>query len=233
LWLLATFRTKLAVYLPTNFTKAYEDRSTEGIGLAMLRYGNRKSQELFSIAYEALLGCDVFTSSLAPFTTRIRGPAWFRKEFPATSIEDEAEINAIWKAYLTPTFLSSRITTGGPYGVYSYQPNHVARQFGLVQAKPSSLYKCVDDLKQPLIEHVWRSILRQTQRQDLVFEPIPFALSHACTEAFFRWWQDYYRRQANRVNPNALLPQLILSFNIMQKKSKKRKGTHILEIQAF
>ena len=149
LWLLVTFRTKLAVFLPTNFTMAYEDRSTEGIGLAMLRYGNRNSQELFSIAHEALLGCEVFTPSLAPFTTRVRGPAWFRKEFPTSSIEDEAEINAIWKAYLTPTFLSSRITTSGPYGVYGYQPNQVARQFGLVQPKPSSLYKCLDDLRQP------------------------------------------------------------------------------------
>jgi hypothetical protein len=154
LWLLATFRTKLAVYLPTDFTKAYEDRSTEGIGLAMLRYGNRNSQELFSLAYETLLGCNVFTSSLAPFTTRTRGPTWFRKEFPAASIEDEAKVNAIWEAYLTSTFLSSRITIGGPYGVYGYQPNHIARQFGLVQPKPSSLYKCVDNLKQPLIEHV-------------------------------------------------------------------------------
>jgi len=79
LWLLATFRTKLAVFLPTNFTKAYEERSIEGIGLAMLRYGNKNSQELFSIAYEALLGCEVFTPSLAPFTTRFRGPAWFIK----------------------------------------------------------------------------------------------------------------------------------------------------------
>jgi len=75
LWLLASFRTKLAVFLPLNFTKAYEDRSTEGIGLAMLRYGNRNSQELFSITYEALLGCEVFTPSLTPLTTRVRGPA--------------------------------------------------------------------------------------------------------------------------------------------------------------
>jgi len=71
LWLLATIRTKLTVSLPTNFTKAYEDRSTERIGLVMLRYGNRSSRELFSIAYEAFLGCDVFSPSLAPFTTRV------------------------------------------------------------------------------------------------------------------------------------------------------------------
>ena len=73
LWLLATFRTKLAVFLPTNFTKAYEDRSTEGISLAMLRYGNKNSQELFSIAYEALLGCEVFTPSLAYLQLEFEG----------------------------------------------------------------------------------------------------------------------------------------------------------------
>jgi hypothetical protein len=91
-------------------------------------------------------------------------------------------------------------------------------QFDLVQPKPSSLYKCVDDLRQPLIEHVWRSTFCHTQKQNFVFEPIPFAISHACTETFFRWWQDCYRRQANRVNPDTLLPQLILAFNIMQDK---------------
>lgn len=74
LWLLATFRTKLAISLPTNLLKAYEERSTEGIGFSMLQYGNRNSQELLSIAYDALLRCDVFTPPVAPFTTRIRGP---------------------------------------------------------------------------------------------------------------------------------------------------------------
>jgi len=84
-----------------------------------------------------------------------------------------------------------------------------------------------------LIEHVWRSILRKTQDQNLIFQTTPFAISHACTEAFFRWWQDYYRRQANRVNPEILLPQLISTFDIVQSKAKKNKGTHIREIQAF
>jgi hypothetical protein len=35
------------------------------------------------------------------------------------------------------------------------------------------------------------------------------------------------------VNPDQLLPQLILSFNVAQNKTKKSKGTHIREIQAF
>jgi len=199
----------------------------------MLRYGNRASQDLFSIAYEAFLGCDTFTPSLAPFTNRVYGPDWFKKEFSATKIEDEAKSNAIWKAYLTPTLLSSRIKSTDPFGLYGYQPNLAARQFGLVQPKPSSLYKCLDDLKQPLIEHVWRALLRQVQERAPAFDPASFTFSHACIEAFFRWWQEYYRRQASRVNLDSLLPQLIFVFNIVQKQWKKNKGTHIQEIQAF
>jgi len=58
LWLLATFKTKLAINLPPSLSKALEERSIEGIGLAILQYGNRIWQDLFSIAYNALLSCD-------------------------------------------------------------------------------------------------------------------------------------------------------------------------------
>jgi hypothetical protein len=40
-------------------------------------------------------------------------------------------------------------------------------------------------------------------------------------------------RQTNRVNLDNLLPQLILAFNTVQSRTKKSKGTHIREIQAF
>jgi len=176
LWLLATFKTKLAITLLGRLSKAHKERSIERIGLAMLQYGNRSSPDLFSIAYNVFLSCDVFTPSMAPFTTRTRGPAWFTKPFSDISIEDEAETNDIWEAYLTPTFLSSKVTSGSPYGIYGYQPNHVARQFGLIQPKPSSLYQSVDDLR-----------------------------------------RDYYKRQSTRVDPDSLLPQLILAFNVLRR----------------
>jgi len=178
LWLLATFRTKLKVLLPTDFTEAYNNRSIEVIGLAVLQYGNRASQDLFSIAYEAFLGCDTFTPSLAPFMNRACGPNWFKKEFPTTKIDDEAETNAIWKAYLTPTFLSSRTKSTYPFGLYGYQPNLAARQIGLMQPKPSSLYKFLDDLKQPLVEHVWRALLRQVQERAPGRGHLPLDLHH-------------------------------------------------------
>jgi len=56
----------------------------------MLRYGNRTLQDYFNIAYEALLGCDTFTLSLASLTNIVCGPGWFKKEFLATKVEDEA-----------------------------------------------------------------------------------------------------------------------------------------------
>lgn len=233
LWLLATFRTKLGVTLPSDFTAACEGRSIEGIGLAMLRHSHRSSADLFSMAFNVFLSCDLFTPSMAPFMNRTHGPTWFKSEFPTDSVEDEAEINAVWEAYLTPTFLSSRITPGSPYGIYAYQPNHVARQFGLVQTRPSSLYKCEADLKQPLIEHIWRARLRRALPQDIIFEPLSYASSFACTESFHQWWRRYYKRQSDAVDPDTLLPQLIIAFHVVQKKSKKNKGTHIREIQVF
>jgi len=43
LWLLATFETKHAISLPSKLSKAHEERSIEGIGLAMLQYGREKT----------------------------------------------------------------------------------------------------------------------------------------------------------------------------------------------
>jgi len=102
-----------------------------------------------------------------------------------------------------------------------------------VQPKPSSLYKCSNDLNKPQKEHTWRVLLQQVQEQTPIFKPAPFALSYAFTETFFRWWQEYYRQQASQVDPDTLLPQLTSAFHIVQKHSKKKKGMHIREIQAF
>jgi len=95
------------------------------------------------------------------------------------------------------------------------------------------LYKCPEDLKQPLIEHVWRTKLLLIHERVFTFELVPFAASFACTKAFFRWWQDYYKRQADQTNPDTLLPQLISAFDVVQNKLKKSKGTHTREIQVF
>jgi len=84
--------------------------------------------------------------------------------------------------------MSSKTKSTYHFGLYVYQPNLVARKFGLVQPKPNSLYKCLDELKQPLVEHVWRELLRQVQERAPTFDPASYTLSYACTEAFIRWW---------------------------------------------
>jgi len=150
LWLLATFKEQLKVTTPTDLQNAYDNKSTEGLVLAKLRRKNWGSQDLFRIAYEALLGCDTFTPLLAPFSNRTCGPNWFTIKFLENKVEEEEETNAILQAYLTPTFLSSRVRSSDSQGVYGYQPNLVARQFGLVQPKPCSLYKCLSDLQRPM-----------------------------------------------------------------------------------
>lgn len=49
---------------------------------------------------------------------------------------------------------------------------------------------------------------------------------------FYRWWQCYFKHQSDRIDPDTLLPELILAFHTVQKKLKKNKGTQIREIQA-
>jgi hypothetical protein len=76
LWLLVTFRSKLTAiaFLPEDFEEAYDKRPTEGIGLALFRYKEtRTSQTLFSDAFKVFMDCDIFTSYLAPFSTRTCG----------------------------------------------------------------------------------------------------------------------------------------------------------------
>jgi len=188
----------------------------------MFQFRNKIWKEIFAITYEVLLKCDAFTLSLAPFTTRVCGPTWFKKDLPTTPDKDEAEINAIWKAYLTPTLLSSRITAGGPYRLYGYQKNHVAR--GLIQPKPT---KTTD-------RACLRARLRHIHEWVFAFEPVSFAASFACTKALFRWWQDHYKRQADQSNPDTLQflnwYLLLMLCRINRRKAKVR----IFEIfQAF
>jgi len=56
------------------------------------------------------------------------------------------------------TLLSSKTspnTTSDSYGVFSYQPNLVARKFGLIQTYPSPFFKTKEDIKRPKNEQQW------------------------------------------------------------------------------
>jgi len=191
--LFATFGPELNAFHPKVFEEAHKERSAKGIGLAMLQYReNRSIQTLFSEAFNVFLHCNVFTPSLAPFSMRACGPAWFTREFPTKDDEYEEETNVIWKAYLTPMLLSSKATPNtstGSYGAYGYQPNLVARQFGLVQIRPCSFYQSKEDKKKPKIETQWRALLLKFNGNLPNFNPFRFELSYECTKSFFKWWR--------------------------------------------
>jgi hypothetical protein len=111
LWLSATFGSDLDAFLPKDFEGAHKPRSTKGIGLAMLRYRESKTNQIqFSEAFNVFLNCHVFTPSLASFLKRTCGPEWFLKKFPTQDAEHAGETNAIWRSYLTPMMISNRAT---------------------------------------------------------------------------------------------------------------------------
>jgi len=73
---------------------------------------------------------------MGPFVGRKLGPKWFQREFPTKETKHLKNNVEVWKAYLTPTFIPVRITTGKTnFKLIGYYPHLVARQFGLSQFK--------------------------------------------------------------------------------------------------
>jgi hypothetical protein len=156
---------------------------------------NETSQVLFLEGFKVFIGCDVFTPSLAPFSKRTCGPEWFVMEFPTEDIEHQEEINAICKAYLTPIVISSRSSTNTTlysYGIFGYQPNLVARQFGFIQTHPSSFFETKEDIRRQKNEQQWQTYLHEFDGIVPNFKPIHFKLSYECTRSFFNWWREYF-----------------------------------------
>ncbi|KAI5424845.1 hypothetical protein KIW84_030869 [Lathyrus oleraceus] len=53
----------------------------------------------------------MFTPHMVPFVDRRYGLAWFKREFTTLDVEHRAESIEIWKAFLTPKLLSTRLST--------------------------------------------------------------------------------------------------------------------------
>lgn len=90
--------------------------------------------------------CNKFTTDLAPFSYRQHGPEWFTRTFPPTNALQLSESKAIWQAFLTPRLIVTRLHFEKGVKLVSYQPNLVAREFGLCQPLPCCFYKSIDDI---------------------------------------------------------------------------------------
>jgi hypothetical protein len=147
LWLNATFETELGLIVPSDYRQEVEEREVEGQRLVRLtpRSLDQDSRRLFLKHMQMFLDFTQFLPRHAPFVERKYGAGWFTEEFPASNPDNEEEVNEVWRAYLEQTVLSCRIGgNSNQFGLVSYHPNCVARQFGMSQIRPRGFFENVD-----------------------------------------------------------------------------------------
>lgn len=136
---------------------------------------------------------------MAPFCDRKFGPSWFTTPFPALSPRAMVQPGLLWRAFLTPTLLSTKLEANSStnYGVVSYQPNLVARQFGLSQPLPDSIFHHPQDVMwdgRQINQKIYNDRLAFAKMQALELPGFPFSTSFYVTKEFNRWWTTYYNQ---------------------------------------
>jgi hypothetical protein len=197
LWLNATFETELGLIVPSDYQQEVDDREIEGQRLVRLapRSLDQDTTRLFIKHMKMFLNFDKFLPRHAPFVERKYGAAWFTEEFPAFDPDNEDEVNEVWRAYLEQTVLSCRIgTNANQYGLVGYQPNCVARQFGMSQMRPKSFFETLDRLVlgTGITERTYRKYLKMIDTYELALKTFEFKPSFFCTDGFSKWWNNHY-----------------------------------------
>jgi hypothetical protein len=201
LWLNATFETELGLIVPSNYQEEVDGREVEGQRLVRLapRSLDQDSQRLFIRHMKMFLNFNQFLPRHAPFVERKYGAAWFVEDFPAFDPDNEDEVNEVWRAYLEQTVLSCRIgANANQYGLVGYQPNCVARQFGMSQIRPKSFFEKLDRmvLGTGITEKIFKKYLRMIDSYEYAFKPFEYKPSFYCTDGFSKWSNDYYSRHS-------------------------------------
>lgn len=97
---------------------------------------------------------------MTPFINQKYGPSWFTKDFPTSNTDQDTEFLDIWGTFLTPRLLVDHVDDPKAHiKILRYQPNLVARQFGLGQLLPKSLYSRKSDLCLCIIPYIERSYI--------------------------------------------------------------------------
>jgi hypothetical protein len=228
LWLNATFETNFKLFLPTHLEATVASRQTEGVRLALLRHRevNLTPRQLFFHYFKTLLAFDEITPQNTPFAKRTVGPIWFTRPFPAVNPKDEEDTNNVWFMFLNPTILSSRQGTHRRHlGLVGYQPNLVARQFGLTQFRPKSLFKNKDEIvlgNSGMSVEYFERRLRLAENFYYKLTPVAFEASQFCTYEFAAWWSLHYEKHAK--DEKKLLRAMNAGFDALQPKTPKSKG---------
>ena len=134
---------------------------------------------------------------MAPFASQSYGPEWFWRQFPPINPQEEAESHTIWFNFLKPTLTSARLTVGEKgFFLFAYQPNLVARQFGLSQPLPRSLFL----LKETVVTSTAAFSESPFKNKMETYNERRVGLDFFCFEPFFLyneefdiWWANHYR----------------------------------------
>jgi hypothetical protein len=201
LWLNATFETELGLIVPSDYQEEVDGREVEGQRLVRLapRSLDQDNRRLFIRHMKMFLNFSKFLPRHAPFVERKYGAAWFVEDFPAFDPDNEDEVNEVWRAYLEQTVLSCRIGgNSNQYGLVGYQPNCVARQFGMSQIRPKSFFEKPDRmvLGTGITEKTYKKYMRMIESYEYTFKPFEYKPSFYCTDSFSTWWNDYYSRHS-------------------------------------
>lgn len=131
-----------------RYTEEVCQRQVEGTRLALLTLLdlNLLKKATLKRCFQLFANFDTFIPSMAPFVCRNQGSEWFRREFLALALEHQIKSNEVWKLFLTPMVRSTWLAKRYGLGLIVYLPNLIARQFGLSEFRPTSIYKCLNDL---------------------------------------------------------------------------------------
>ncbi|XP_050874871.1 uncharacterized protein LOC127078459 [Lathyrus oleraceus] len=224
LWLNATFEASLPVKHEVNEEKV-KDMTVEWPRLVQLtptdegislRQAFNDYVMMFSRRYH-------FTSTMAPFASRKIGVEWFTQQLPLEMQKDENIFLDVWESFLTPGLLfSHHNVTKTQIALIVYQPNLVARQFGLIQIKPRPIFP----KKGSIIfynslhnEDKSKELSKKLTDDSLDIRPVIFRPYFLCTPEFDEWWKDYYSTRFFDVT--AFTTHLTNAFAFVQDRTKK------------
>ncbi|KAI5394489.1 hypothetical protein KIW84_061232 [Lathyrus oleraceus] len=235
LWLNATFSKDIAPYGMRRVACPPEERHLIWKRIIPLTPIDKNFPDLqmFRLLFNIMLTRVDFLPSMAPFSRRTEGPAWLTRPFPPTDGEHRDEAFLIWRRLLVPRFLSTETSSSNP-GLVAYQPNLVARQFGLCQFIPKSLFSSQELLANILYGQPWSEIEEELEtiwKNRPRLPSLPFRPAYYCTKEFHDWWQSYFTIYVGV--PEAKLSELTEAFVHLQTKSTKCKALHVKQIRAF
>lgn len=232
LWLNSSFEKHLpSLQIPDEESEAIRNQTVEGIRLSQMTpvVEDKSLQQSYTSYVVAFSQRRHFTPSMASFSYRKVSPEWFTRKFPAPEDKDVEESNAIWITFLTPKVLALRLRSARNQVVLlGYQPNLVARQFGLVQILPKPLFS----RKAKVLLYNMRgheqdvTPLLASYKNKMVLVPTAFEPRFLSTPKSADWWKHYYSTEF--LDVKGFKEHLAAAFSTLQTKKHKGRYFHIL-----